>query len=420
MFIIGIILFCAFPIWGIWLIISLMVGNSMLTPIRIYRMCKTNYAFRKNEQEYRMVLFSRVPYYKKLQEEYQTQFYKRVKKFVRTKEFIPVDMAELSELDKMLIAASAIQLTFGLDAFLLSRFHTIYVYPKHFYNPKTKNTHKGEVNLHGTISISLKDFHLGNQDESDGINLGLHEMAHALRVEQFLEQDSDDFFNSYFAKISHALEEEISNELNNDFIRAYGKTNAHEFFAVCVENFFERPLKFKGEMPELYAHFVVLLNQDPLHLNTSFETSRAVKEDENLGDINHGDVLFSKGFSLNYFMLIGILFIGFKTYPSLTIPGLFLAVYLFVKVLNYRKVTFYSNGILVKPWYTSTPFFYSYSRIVLVLVTEGKIKQFVLKYRNQSQIKNTLIPVSISEQEKKQWFELLKSNKISVKYVGRL
>ncbi len=420
MFILGIILFFSFPVWGIWIIISLMVGNSMLTPRRIYLICKTNYHFRKNEAEYRMVLFSRVPYFKRLSEEYQNQFYARVKKFVRTKEFIPVEITEVSQIDKILIAASAIQLTFGLDAFILSRFHTIYVYPNHFYNSKTKNRHKGEVNIHGSISLSIHDFHLGNKIENDGVNLGLHEMAHALRVEQFLEQDSDDFFNSYFAKIGSTLKEEISNAQNDDFIRAYGKTNAHEFFAVCVENFFERPGKFKEEMTELYAHFVVLLNQNPLKLNESFETSREITEEVELENNTYGDVLFSKGFTLNYFVLAGILIIGYQSYPDLVFPSVVLSVYLLIKWINYRRVTFYSEGVLVKRWYAKTPKFYSFARIVLVLVTEGRIKQFVLKYRIQSQIKSELIHARMTEEEKKQWFELLKSNKISVKYVGRL
>ena len=84
------------------------------------------------------------------------------------------------------------------------------------------------------------------------------------------------------------------------------------------------------------------------------------------------------------------------------------------------KSNFYSEGVLVKRWYAKTPKFYSFARIVLVLVTEGRIKQFVLKYRIQSQIKSELIHARMTEEEKKQWFELLKSNKISVKYVGRL
>ena len=39
--------------------------------------------------------------------------------------------------------------------------------------------------------------------------------------------------------------------------------NEHEFFAVAVENFFERPQEFKNAIPELYSILSKLLNQDP-------------------------------------------------------------------------------------------------------------------------------------------------------------
>ena len=420
MFIIGAILFLLFPIWGIWIIISMMLGNSLLTPRKIISTIRIKYQFRKNESEYRMLLFSRVPYYKKLDEVNQTIFYKRVKKFVCNKIFTPVELIDVNQVDKLLIAASAVQLTFGLDAFILSRFHTIYVYPNHFYNKKTKNNHKGEVNIRGSISLSLHDFHLGNKIENDGVNLGLHEMAHALRVEQFLEQDTDDFFNSYFSRFSKELNVEMENSANDTFIRAYGKTNAHEFFAVCVENFFERPLKFKAEMPDLFVHFVILLNQDPSNVNTSFETSRDLPAEELTQEYNYGDLLFSKGFTFNMYIISGILAFAFKMYPNVTFPFLILTIYFFVKLLNYRKVYFYSGGILVKRWYAKTPVFYSFSRIVLALFTEGDIKQFVIKYRFSKQIKSELFQVKLSETEKTQLFSVLKSYKIGVKYVGKL
>ena len=38
--------------------------------------------------------------------------------------------------------------------------------------------------------------------------------------------------------------------------------NLEEFFAVSVESFFERPVAFKKNMPELYACMCNLLNQD--------------------------------------------------------------------------------------------------------------------------------------------------------------
>jgi len=45
---------------------------------------------------------------------------------------------------------------------------------------------------------------------------------------------------------------------------SYAATNYQEFWAVCVENFFERPSSLKIQLPELYAAICKLLNQDLL------------------------------------------------------------------------------------------------------------------------------------------------------------
>jgi len=45
---------------------------------------------------------------------------------------------------------------------------------------------------------------------------------------------------------------------------SYAATNYQEFWAVCVENFFERPSTFKIQLPELYDAICKLLNQDML------------------------------------------------------------------------------------------------------------------------------------------------------------
>jgi hypothetical protein len=44
----------------------------------------------------------------------------------------------------------------------------------------------------------------------------------------------------------------------------YAATNYQEFWAVCVETFFERASSFKNQLPELYDSLCTLLNQDPL------------------------------------------------------------------------------------------------------------------------------------------------------------
>ena len=53
------------------------------------------------------------------------------------------------------------------------------------------------------------------------------------------------------------------------FFRRYAFENIEEFFAVAVENFFERTQQFHQEQPELYRILVNLFKQDPLTLNAS-------------------------------------------------------------------------------------------------------------------------------------------------------
>ena len=49
-----------------------------------------------------------------------------------------------------------------------------------------------------------------------------------------------------------------------NLLGSYAATNYQEFWAVCVENFFERPSSFKIQLPELYDAICKLLNQDML------------------------------------------------------------------------------------------------------------------------------------------------------------
>ncbi|MEP4532261.1 MAG: zinc-dependent peptidase, partial [Cyclobacteriaceae bacterium] len=50
------------------------------------------------------------------------------------------------------------------------------------------------------------------------------------------------------------------------FFRAYGGVSQAEFFAVAVENFFERPKEFKAYHSVLYQTMCKLLKQDPIIL----------------------------------------------------------------------------------------------------------------------------------------------------------
>ena len=418
MVIVGIVFLLFFPIWGLWIIFSLRISNSLITPITLYRRIVHHFHFEKNRAQYHTVLYSKLSYFQKLDSEQQIRFLNRVKKFIANKRFIPVEIVEVSPIDKLLVASSAIQLTFGLEEFVLSRFEHVYIYPKYFYNRRAKAHHKGEVNVRGSISLSLHDFHLGYQNEKDGINLGLHEMAHALKVEQFLEQDTEDFFNIYFAKVSKEMDYEITNDSNNDFIREYGKSNKNEFFAVCIENFFERPLKFKEVMPELYAHFVVLLNQDPLQVGFSLEEGRTTDTIEDLNIDNLGEVKIEKGISLNYISLIGSILYVIIAVSTFKYAIFLPLVVLLLTFLGYKTTTIHEKGIGIKRWYSKRVTYFPYSKIVLVLLPEGDIQKFMIKYRTGSIIKSKMIDVKLNEEEKTILLGLLQSKKVSTRLVG--
>lgn len=211
------------------------------------------------------------PFYQALPPKSKKIFEKRVAYFISCKEFVPRKMSEVSWEMKALISASAIQLTFGFPRVNLSYFKYILVYPEQFFNTANQQFHKGEVNPQAkTIVIGWKHFVEGYL-EKDGRNLGLHEMAHALRLENrvmnheynFLDED---VLHSWEMQATAAIQE-IKNG-TEDFFREYGATDREEFFAVAVENFFERPVKFSEKHPNLYATLCNLLRQDPKLLIT--------------------------------------------------------------------------------------------------------------------------------------------------------
>ena len=219
---------------------------------------------------YKEILQKYFPYYQKLSAGNKAKFERKVAHFIYGKRFIPRQVDEVTIEAKVLIAASAVQLTFGLPNVYLRYFTKILVYPNDYYSSITKRYHKGEVNPRfGIIVLSWQSFVDGYINPTDSKNLGLHEMAHALRFETLVrseeippfDQDLLQQFDDYSERV--CFNPEFAGQT---FFRPYACTNKHEFFSVAVENFFERPGEFKQEIPELYSILSRLLAQDPLLL----------------------------------------------------------------------------------------------------------------------------------------------------------
>lgn len=218
---------------------------------------------------YQQVLAAYFRYYQNLDSQNQKRFETRVQAFIDSKQFIPRGIPSVTDEMKTLIAGSAVQLTFGFKHLDFAHFSRILVYPGDYYSRITRKYHQGEVNPRGLVVISWQSFETGYRDEKDGRNLALHEMAHALRLENAIHNEEFDFIPKqelkHFDNLAKAEILKIKSG-ESDFFRKYAGANFHEFFAVAVENFFERPVLFLEEKPELYLALSALLNQDPVRL----------------------------------------------------------------------------------------------------------------------------------------------------------
>lgn len=265
--------FVAFLLLGIIIVIALVNAFGILKAIFLYFLgdeVNRHFLLKKLMPAYKAAISRDFKYYKNLNRENREIFERRLQKFIDMKDFVPKgDLREVTDEMKALIGASAIQITFGLPSIYLEHFDRILVYPDTYLSTITDHYHKGEVNSEGIIVLSWSNFVKGYLDDSDGRNLALHEMSHALKIEDYTMDEEYNFFDrEIMLKFIKETRLETQRILNGEpsFFREYAASNDHEFFAVVVENFFERPQEFKREHYQLYQLTMQLLNQDPLVL----------------------------------------------------------------------------------------------------------------------------------------------------------
>jgi Mlc titration factor MtfA (ptsG expression regulator) len=206
------------------------------------------------------------PYYASLGAAAKKRFVHRVQQFMLNKEFRFHSMVEEPYIP-VLISGTAVQLTFGLRNFLMEYFDVIHVLRREYVLNIDKETYYGHVSKMG-IHISWSHFLEGYNDYTDAVNVGLHEMAHALQYDSALgEEDKHD--RSFKERLRDFCDEgrpvfRAMRQGESHVLDDYAANNFDEFWAVSVETFFENPAGFQERLPSLYAEMTHLLNQDPL------------------------------------------------------------------------------------------------------------------------------------------------------------
>lgn len=205
------------------------------------------------------------PYYRRLPDNLKERFLIRTLDFMSSKNFHFKDLEEEEKMP-LLISAAAVQLTFGLKEFRLDYFKNIYVLSQHYHYGLYNVPFEGHVNSEG-IYLSWSNFDRAYADYTDGNNVGLHEMAHALTYVNFtVNEGRDEHFKSQFytfTKTGRRIFNEMQ-EGRTNLLGEYAASDYNEFWAVSIEFFFERSLELQYELPDLYNDLVLLLNQDPL------------------------------------------------------------------------------------------------------------------------------------------------------------
>jgi MtfA peptidase len=205
------------------------------------------------------------PWYSKMSPKHQRRYRTKYNDFIRTTKFIIKPGVPLEQRDfiKAVIGLSAARLCLFLSRKAFDQYDRIVIYPESYYSTIGRAYHKGEVNPGmGFIVFSFEAIVQG-LERKEGINLLYHELAHALWLEHklfdydvFKDKHLDEFEILAMQELQHAGEDD------HHFFRAYGYTNMAEFFAVAVENFFERPTDFKKAIPELYRALGNVFKQD--------------------------------------------------------------------------------------------------------------------------------------------------------------
>jgi Uncharacterized protein conserved in bacteria len=218
-------------------------------------------------------------YYTRLPWSLKMKFLRLAKHHYQGFEFVSRDKLKATRAMKSIICSAAAQLTLFLPKESLNYFTKIILYQDFYSSRITRQWHKGEVNPGMKLMVfSWRGVMEGLKRKTDGVNLLLHEFAHALWLEQKLVSQYDVFDQDAVKAFEHYAHAEMKNLQadENHFFRPYAFENMEEFFAVAVENFFERPSKFKEAQPELYLILAQIFKQDPLQLYASRTEQKSI------------------------------------------------------------------------------------------------------------------------------------------------
>ena len=213
-------------------------------------------------QPFKEILVANVPFYLKLDPGQKQRFESRTQHFLDTTRITGIH-TEVTDLDKVLVAASAIIPIFSFDNWEYPNLNEVLLYPETFSEEFEREGEGrrilgmvGSGALQQVMVLSQHELRQGFLNRTGKTNTAIHEFVHLVdKTDGYTDGIPENLVlkNSIgpWLKLMHRKILEIR-EGKSD-INPYGATNEAEFFAVAAEYFFERPDLLRERHPELFA-----------------------------------------------------------------------------------------------------------------------------------------------------------------------
>lgn len=214
-------------------------------------------------------LEEQVPFYQQLNESRQTDFEERAAHFLTQVKITGVKTI-VEDIDRVLIAASAIIPIFNFPGWEYRNLHEVLLYPDSFdHEFEQQGEGRNILGMVGTGALNhvmiLSQFELRQAftNTTGKGNTAIHEFVHLLdksdgEIDGLPEALLDKKYIRPWLQLMRQKIQEIYDD--NSDINPYGATNEAEFFAVVSEYFFERPDLLKENHPELYTLLLKIFN----------------------------------------------------------------------------------------------------------------------------------------------------------------
>lgn len=221
---------------------------------------------------YRSLLDTHVAYYQKLNESDKAKFAAMVDDFLQ---YIRIEGVEtkITDVDRVLIAASAVIPIFGFPDWKYKNLTNVILYPDTFdedfqFEGENRNIMGmvGSGYMNGQMLLSRSALVKGFSKAAGKGNTAIHEFVHLLdKADGETDGIPENLLAHEYAipwlKMMHREMHRIA--AGKSDIDPYALTNEAEFLAVASEYFFEKPDQLKHKHPEIYEMLSTLFGQYP-------------------------------------------------------------------------------------------------------------------------------------------------------------